>query len=298
MGGEERVERQHACGRLTVRERIERLLRRGHVPRDRRARRARRATATTASWTDFLPANMVVGQGRDRRPARGRPGRRLHGPRRRRRRGDLAEDGLAPSGSPHELRHPARPARRRHGRRRQRQVARDDGLHLRAVAARAGTWRREPVAVPGRRRRARPVRRARRRARGRSPLLASSSADTAQLFVAGPPVVAAAMGESPDKEELGRRAHADARRRGRQRGGRRGRRARPAQALPLLPARRTSGRRRRSTRRDDPADRREEELLSIVPRDPRQPYKMRAHPRGGVRPRLGVRARRRATAAR
>src|SRR5213075_394787 len=27
--------------------------------------------------------------------------------------------------------------------------------------------------------------------------------DTAQLFVAGPPVVAAAMGESPDKEELG-----------------------------------------------------------------------------------------------
>ena len=33
-----------------------------------------------------------------------------------------------------------------------------------------------------------------------------------------------------------RLAHADARRRGRQRGGRRGRRARPAQALPLLPA--------------------------------------------------------------
>ncbi len=26
---------------------------------------------------------------------------------------------------------------------------------------------------------------------------------TAQLFVAGPPVVAASMGESPDKEELG-----------------------------------------------------------------------------------------------
>ena len=42
----------------------------------------------------------------------------------------------------------------------------------------------------------------------------------------------------------------------------------------------------------DPADRREEELLSIVPRDARKPYKMRAHPRGRARPRLGVRARR------
>ena len=59
---------------------------------------------------------------------------------------------------------------------------------------------------------------------------------TAQLFVAGPPVVAAAMGESPDKEALGGSRAADARGRGRQRGRRRGRRARPAQALPLLPA--------------------------------------------------------------
>ena len=64
MGGEERVARQHASGRLTVRERIERLLRRRHVPRDRARSRARAATTTTASWTDFLPANMVVGQGR------------------------------------------------------------------------------------------------------------------------------------------------------------------------------------------------------------------------------------------
>ena len=40
--------------------------------------------------------------------------------------------------------------------------------------------------------------------------------------------------------------------------------------------RRTCGSCRRSSRRTDPADRREEELLSIVPRDPRKPYEMRA----------------------
>ena len=73
-----------------------------------------------------------------------------------------------------------------------------------------------------------------------------------------------------------RLARADARGRRRQRGGRRGRRARPAPALPLLPARRTCGSCRRSLASTDPPDRREEALLSIVPRDPRQPYDMRA----------------------
>ena len=41
MGGEERVARQHATGRLTVRERLERLFDAGTLPRDGRARRAR-----------------------------------------------------------------------------------------------------------------------------------------------------------------------------------------------------------------------------------------------------------------
>jgi acetyl-CoA carboxylase carboxyltransferase component len=98
--------------------------------------------------------------------------------------------------------------------------------------------------------------------------------ERAQLFVAGPPVVAAAMGESPDKEELG------------------GARAQTAagavdneaededdaldqirrflsylpdnawEAPPLVAA-------------TDPADRREEDLVSIVPRDRRKPYKVR-----------------------
>ena len=72
-----------------------------------------------------------------------------------------------------------------------------------------------------------------------------------------------------------RRPRADARGRGGQRGGRRGRRARPAQALPLLPAVERLGGCRRSRPASDPADRREEELLSIVPRDRRKPYKSR-----------------------
>src|SRR6266480_6657597 len=62
MGGEERVERQHASGRLTVRERIERLF-------DRDTFHETGAIAGQAAYEDgeltgFLPANMLVGQGR------------------------------------------------------------------------------------------------------------------------------------------------------------------------------------------------------------------------------------------
>src|SRR5256714_760918 len=97
---------------------------------------------------------------------------------------------------------------------------------------------------------------------------------SAQLFVAGPPVVAAAMSESPDKEELG--------------GARAQTRAGAVdndavdegdaldqlkrflsylpdnawEAPPIAVA-------------TDPPDRREDALLSIVPRDPRKPYAMR-----------------------
>jgi len=97
---------------------------------------------------------------------------------------------------------------------------------------------------------------------------------TAQLFVAGPPVVAAAMGESPDKEELGgARVQARA-------GAVDNVAADEDEALdqlrrflsylpgsvweapPVITA-------------SDPADRREQDLLSIVPRDRRRPYKMR-----------------------
>jgi acetyl-CoA carboxylase carboxyltransferase component len=98
--------------------------------------------------------------------------------------------------------------------------------------------------------------------------------DTAQLFVAGPPVVAAAMGESPDKEELGgARAQTRA-------GAVDNEAADEDDALDQL-------KRFLSYLPDnaweappiaastDPTDRREESLLSIVPRDARQPYAMR-----------------------
>jgi len=62
MGGEERVQRQHASGRLTVRERVERLFDAGTF----------HETGALAGWatyehgelTDFVPANVIVGQGR------------------------------------------------------------------------------------------------------------------------------------------------------------------------------------------------------------------------------------------
>src|SRR4051812_8348470 len=62
MGGEERVARQHATGRLTVRERIERLFDPGTF-------RETGALAGVAVYDDgaltgFTPANVVVGQGR------------------------------------------------------------------------------------------------------------------------------------------------------------------------------------------------------------------------------------------
>ena len=63
MGGEERVARQHASGRLTVRERIERLFDEGSF-HETGALAGRGDYADDGSLTDFLPANTVVGQGR------------------------------------------------------------------------------------------------------------------------------------------------------------------------------------------------------------------------------------------
>ena len=97
---------------------------------------------------------------------------------------------------------------------------------------------------------------------------------TAQLFVAGPPVVAAAMGETPDKEELGgARMQARAGAVDNVAADEDDALAQLGASSPTCPP--ASGRRRRSRPATDPADRREEELLSIVPRDRRKPYKMR-----------------------
>jgi acetyl-CoA carboxylase carboxyltransferase component len=63
MGGEERVARQHASGRLTVRERIERLFDLGSF-HETGALAGRATYGEHGELVDFLPANAVVGQGR------------------------------------------------------------------------------------------------------------------------------------------------------------------------------------------------------------------------------------------
>src|SRR4051794_34562656 len=63
MGGEERVARQHASGRLTVRERIERLLDPGTF-HETGALAGQATYGEDGEVEEFLPANVVVGRGR------------------------------------------------------------------------------------------------------------------------------------------------------------------------------------------------------------------------------------------
>lgn len=68
MGGEERVARQHAFGKLTVRERIEALIDPGSLHEVGKIA-GRAAYGEDGAMTDFLPANMVFGRARiDGRP--------------------------------------------------------------------------------------------------------------------------------------------------------------------------------------------------------------------------------------
>src|SRR5688572_31849212 len=67
MGGPEKVERQHAAGKLTVRERIDGLLDPGTFHEI--GALAGRATYEGTELVDFSPANFVMGRGRiDNRP--------------------------------------------------------------------------------------------------------------------------------------------------------------------------------------------------------------------------------------
>ena len=269
MGGDERVERQHASGRLTVRERIERLFddfaETGVI--------AGKATyAADGSLEDFLPANMVVGQGRI-------DGRRavVQGD-------DFTVRGGAADAAiwqkmvyaermAHDLRLPL--------------VRLVDGTggggSVRSLEDMGFTY--VPF-VPGFELTVANLSRVPVVAAALGPVAGLGAArvvashfsvivkGTAQLFVAGPPVVAAAMGESPDKEELGgARAQARA-------GAvdnvaadeddaldqlRRFLSYLPGSVWEAPPAIEAS----------DPGDRREEKLVSIVPRSARQPYDVR-----------------------
>jgi acetyl-CoA carboxylase carboxyltransferase component len=271
MGGRERVERQRASGRLTVRERIERLFDPGSF-HETGALAGRATYGESGELEDFLPANTVVGQGRI-------------GGRRAVVQGDdftvrggaadaaIWEKAVYAERLAHDLRLPL--------------VRLVDGtggggsvktleqmgfsyvpplpgfdlvvrnLSIVPVAAAALG----PVAGLG----------AARVACAHFSVIVRGSA---QLFVAGPPVVAAAMGETPDKEQLG--------------GARLQARAGAVdnvavdeddaldqlkRFLSYLPANVWEAPPTVGT--SDPAERREEELLSIVPRDRRRPYKMR-----------------------
>src|SRR4051812_27753611 len=63
LGGAERVERQHASGRLTVRERVERLFDAGSF-HETGAIAGKGVYDDSGELVDFTPANVVVGQGR------------------------------------------------------------------------------------------------------------------------------------------------------------------------------------------------------------------------------------------
>src|SRR4051794_10017830 len=63
MGGEERVARQHASGRLTVRDRIERLFDAGTF-HETGALAGKATYGDDGEIDDFLPANVVIGSGR------------------------------------------------------------------------------------------------------------------------------------------------------------------------------------------------------------------------------------------
>jgi acetyl-CoA carboxylase carboxyltransferase component len=270
MGGEERVARQHASGRLTVRERIDRLFDPGSFHETGAI--AGQGTYDEGELTDFLPANMVVGQGRI-------------GGRRAAVQGDdfTVRGGAADAAIwqkmvwaerlAHDFRIPL--------------VRLVDGTggggSVKSLETMGFTYvpfvpgwdltvanlSRVPVVAAA----LGPV-----AGLGAARVVASHFSvivrDRAQLFVAGPPVVAAAMGESPDKEELGGARTQTAA------GAVDNEAADEDDALDQL-------RRFLSYLPDnaweappvaaatDPADRREEDLVSIVPRDRRQPYKVR-----------------------
>jgi acetyl-CoA carboxylase carboxyltransferase component len=272
MGGEERVERQRASGRLTVRERIE-LLFDDDSFHETGAISGEGTYGEDGELTDFRPANMVVGQGR------------IEG-----RRAVVEGDDFTVRGgsadaaiwqkmvwaerAAHDLRLPLVRLIEGSGGGGSVKMLEDMGFSivplLPGFELMAANLSRVPIAAA---------------ALGPTAGLGSARAvashfsvivkETAHLFVAGPPVVAmAGLGEEPDREELGGSKLQT------QAGAIDNEAADEEDALAQL-------RRFLSYMPDnvwelppvkastDPPDRREEELLGIVPRDPRRPYKMR-----------------------
>lgn len=270
MGGEERVERQHRSGRLTVRERIERLFDPGTFHETGAI--AGQATYDGDELVDFLPANMVVGQGRirgrravvqgDDFTVRGGAAdaaiwqKMVHAERMAH---DLRMplvrlvDGTGGGGSVKQLESmgftyvPLVPGW---------ELVVENLSLVPVVAAALG-----PVAGLG----------AARVVASHFSVIVRGSA---QMFVAGPPVVAAAMGETPDKEELGgARIQTQAGAIDNEAADEDDALAQLGAFLSYLPD--SVWEAPPAAAADDPADRRDEELVSIVPRERRRPYKVR-----------------------
>src|SRR4051794_17548596 len=271
-GGEERVARQHASGRLTVRERIERLFDEGTF-HETGALAGKGTYGDDGEIDAFLPANMVVGQGRI-------AGRRavVQGD-------DFTVRGGAADAAiwqkmvwaerlAHDLRMPL--------------VRLVDGTggggSVRSLEDMGYTY---VPAVPGfdlmgANLSCVPVVAAALgpcAGLGAARVVASHFsviARGAQVFVAGPPVVAmAGLGEAPDKEQLGgARTQTAAGAVDNEAADEDDALAQIKRFLSYLPDNAWETAPVAAT--TDPVDRREESLLGIVPRDARKPYKMGA----------------------
>jgi len=270
MGGEERVARQHESGRLTVRERIERLFDTGTFHETGAI--AGRADYDDGELVDFLPANCVVGQGRI-------DGRRavVQGD-------DFTVRGGAADAAiwqkmvfaertAHDMRIPL--VRLVDGTGGGGSVKQIESMgftyvpfvpgwelvvaNLSAVPVVAAAL--GPVAGLG-------------AARVAASHFSVIVRGTAQMFVAGPPVVAAAMGETPDKEELGgARIQTQAGAIDNEADDEDDALDQLRRFLSCLPQ--SAWEAPPLAAATDPADRREDELLSIVPRERRKPYRVR-----------------------
>jgi acetyl-CoA carboxylase carboxyltransferase component len=272
MGGDERVARQHASGRLTVRERLERLFDAGTF-HETGAIAGQGSYDEHGELIDFLPANMLIGQGRI-------DGRRavVQGD-------DFTVRGGAADAAiwqkmvyaermAHDLRVPL--------------VRLVDGTggggSVKSLETMGFTY--VPF-VPGFELTVANL--------GRVPVVAAALGPvaglgaarvvaahfsvivrgSAQLFVAGPPVVAAAMGESPDKEELGgARAQTAAGAVDNEAADEDDALAQLRRFLSYLPG--SAWEAPPIAAATDPRERRDDALVSVIPRERRRPYKVRS----------------------
>ncbi|MDX6660938.1 MAG: hypothetical protein QOJ55_1760 [Solirubrobacteraceae bacterium] len=271
LGGPERVERQRASGRLTVRERIERLFDAGTF-HETGALAGSAEYGADGELESFVPANMVVGTGR------------IEGRRRVVQADDFTVRGGAadaaiwqkmvwPERAAHDLRLPL--VRLVDGTGGGGSVRTLEQMGFSYVPPLPGfellveNMNRVPVVAAA----LGPV-----AGLGAARVVCSHFSvivrDTAQLFVAGPPVVAAAMGESPDKEALGgARAQTRAGAVDNDAVDEDDALAQLRRFLSYLPD--NAWEAPPIAASTDPPERREESLLSIVPRNERRPYAMR-----------------------